>query len=155
MGRGPTKEYHKNMNPAYLEGTLTCLNQEYIKNNINKEFPLILNIEPTNHCNLDCYLCARAKAIELGKKKLGNMEFKLYKKIINECSNHQKLLMLNFHKDGESLLHPRIYDMIRYAKIMDVAETIHSHPTISEMVLEASEASIGKAIHKKGRPIHD
>ena len=57
MGRGPTKEYHKNMNPAYIKGTLTCLNPEYIKNNINTNFPLVLNIEPTNNCNLDCYLC--------------------------------------------------------------------------------------------------
>ncbi|MFX0027954.1 MAG: dihydrolipoyl dehydrogenase [Candidatus Hermodarchaeota archaeon] len=39
--------------------------------------------------------------------------------------------------------------------VHDVAETIHSHPTISEMVLEGSEAVIGKAIHKKGRPIHE
>ena len=38
--------------------------------------------------------------------------------------------------------------------IHDVAETIHSHPTISEMVLEGSESVVGKAIHKKGRPIH-
>lgn len=38
--------------------------------------------------------------------------------------------------------------------IYDIVETIHSHPTISEMVLEASEAAIGKSIHKKGRPIH-
>jgi dihydrolipoamide dehydrogenase len=38
--------------------------------------------------------------------------------------------------------------------VHDVAETIHSHPTISEMVLEGSEAVVGKAIHKKGRPIH-
>ncbi|MFW9824229.1 MAG: dihydrolipoyl dehydrogenase [Candidatus Thorarchaeota archaeon] len=38
--------------------------------------------------------------------------------------------------------------------IHNVSETIHSHPTISEMVLEGTEAAIGKAIHKKGRPIH-
>ena len=38
--------------------------------------------------------------------------------------------------------------------IHDISDTIHSHPTISEMVLEGSEAVIGKAIHKKGRPIH-
>jgi dihydrolipoamide dehydrogenase len=37
--------------------------------------------------------------------------------------------------------------------VHDVAETIHSHPTISEMVLEGTEAVVGKAIHKKGRPI--
>lgn len=38
--------------------------------------------------------------------------------------------------------------------IHDIGETIHSHPTISEMVLEGCEAVIGKSIHKKGRPIH-
>ncbi|MFX1286909.1 MAG: dihydrolipoyl dehydrogenase [Promethearchaeota archaeon] len=37
--------------------------------------------------------------------------------------------------------------------IHDIAGTIHSHPTISEMVLEGCEAAIGRAIHKKGRPI--
>lgn len=125
MGRPPTKKYHKNMNEAYIEGTLTCLNPGYIKNSINTGFPLVLNIEPTNHCNLNCYLCARKKAIKLGKKKLGHMDFNLYRRIIDECSNHHKLLMLNLHKDGESLLHTRIFDMIRYAKMMDVAETIH------------------------------
>ncbi|MFW9989493.1 MAG: dihydrolipoyl dehydrogenase [Candidatus Odinarchaeota archaeon] len=38
--------------------------------------------------------------------------------------------------------------------VHDVSETIHSHPTISEMVLEGCESVVGKAIHKKGRPIH-
>jgi dihydrolipoamide dehydrogenase len=37
--------------------------------------------------------------------------------------------------------------------IEDITATIHSHPTLSEMVLEAAEAVIGRAIHKKGRPI--
>ncbi len=38
--------------------------------------------------------------------------------------------------------------------VHDVGETIHSHPTISEMVLEGAEAVVGMAVHKKGRPIH-
>ncbi|MFW9881505.1 MAG: dihydrolipoyl dehydrogenase [Candidatus Thorarchaeota archaeon] len=38
--------------------------------------------------------------------------------------------------------------------IHDVTETIHSHPTISEMVLEGCESVVGKSIHKKGRPIY-
>ena len=38
--------------------------------------------------------------------------------------------------------------------VHDVGETIHSHPTISEMVLEGVEDVFGFAIHKKGRPVH-
>jgi dihydrolipoamide dehydrogenase len=37
--------------------------------------------------------------------------------------------------------------------VHDVGETIHSHPTISEMVLEGAEDVFGMAIHKKGRPV--
>ncbi|MHA1229985.1 MAG: dihydrolipoyl dehydrogenase [Candidatus Helarchaeota archaeon] len=36
-------------------------------------------------------------------------------------------------------------------KVHDIAHTIHSHPTISEMVLETAEDVHGMAIHKKGR----
>lgn len=38
--------------------------------------------------------------------------------------------------------------------VHNIAEVIHLHPTISEMVLEGVEAVVGKAVHKKGRPIH-
>ncbi len=38
--------------------------------------------------------------------------------------------------------------------VHDITETIHTHPTLSEMVVETAEAAVGKAIHKKGRPIH-
>ena len=37
--------------------------------------------------------------------------------------------------------------------VHDVAETIHSHPTLSEMVLEGMEDVFGMAIHKKSRPL--
>lgn len=121
MGRGPTLEYHKDMMEGYIKGTLTCLTADFIKNNVNNEFPLVLNIEPTNACNLSCYLCPRANDI----RKVGFMDFDLFRKIIDECKTHRKLKMINFHKDGESLLHPRIYDMIKYAKLADVAEVLH------------------------------
>jgi len=37
--------------------------------------------------------------------------------------------------------------------VHEVTETIHSHPTLSEMVLEGMEDVYGMAIHKKSRPI--
>jgi dihydrolipoamide dehydrogenase len=35
----------------------------------------------------------------------------------------------------------------------DIVTTIHVHPTISEVVLEASEDTMGLAIHKMGRRV--
>ena len=37
--------------------------------------------------------------------------------------------------------------------VHEVTETIHSHPTLSEMVLEGMEDVFGMSIHKKSRPI--
>jgi dihydrolipoamide dehydrogenase len=37
----------------------------------------------------------------------------------------------------------------------EVAEVVHSHPTISEMVLETAEDVHGMAIHKIGHPRHE
>lgn len=39
--------------------------------------------------------------------------------------------------------------------VHDIGEVIHSHPTISEMVMEGAEDVIGMAVHKKGRPDHE
>ena len=121
MGRGPSTEYHKDMMEGYVKGSLTCLNAEYIRKNASIDFPLVLNIEPTNACNLKCYLCPRSSNV----RQVGYMDFEFYKQIIDECKRHKKLKMINFHKDGESTLHPRICDMIKYAKQADVAEAFH------------------------------
>lgn len=37
------------------------------------------------------------------------------------------------------------------AKVKDITETIHAHPTLPEIVLEAAEDVLGHAIHKIGR----
>ncbi len=36
-------------------------------------------------------------------------------------------------------------------KVADIIETIHAHPTLPEIVLEAAEDAHGKAVHKMGR----
>ncbi len=121
MGRGPTKEFYKDFNEEYVEGTLTCLRQDVIKAKINTEFPLVLNIEPTNDCNAHCFYCPRK--IMVAEKGLSYMSLEDYKMIIDQIP--EKLIMLNFHKDGESLLHKDLPEMIRYAKEKDVAKTVH------------------------------
>lgn len=37
------------------------------------------------------------------------------------------------------------------AKVKDIAETVHAHPTLPELVMEAAEDAHGTAIHKIGR----
>jgi len=73
--------------------------------------PSIIWIEPTNICNLRCKMCPQG----LGsmKRKKGMMNIKLFKKIIDEVKEWKPHIKL-FHM-GESLLHPKIIEMIEYA----------------------------------------
>jgi radical SAM protein with 4Fe4S-binding SPASM domain len=142
MGRGPTKNFHKEMNPSYTVGSLTCLKSEVIMEKINPDFPLVLNIEPTNACNLKCIYCPREEMIKY--QGIHHISLGTFQKIIDEASRYGKLIMLNLHKDGEPLLNPHLPEMITYAKKRGTAETIHLntngtllHKNIGTGILEA------------------
>lgn len=76
-----------------------------------KDFPERITVELTNRCNLECTFCPR----HLVDMKLGNMEWGLFAKIVDEAAEHLPMIMPIFFR-GESLTHPDIYKMIKYAK---------------------------------------
>jgi len=98
------------------------LKKQYLKVKISKDFPIDLHIEPTNLCNLSCSFCPTPRNKDIKK---GYMDLNLYKKIINECAESRKVMLLLLHKDGESLLHPDLPEMIRYAKEKNAAKITH------------------------------
>jgi MoaA/NifB/PqqE/SkfB family radical SAM enzyme len=84
-------------------------------------FPLHVDIESTNSCNLRCVMCPRNFVQEEIEKNLGNMEWDLYRKIIDECAeNGLPSIKLNYR--GEPLLHPDIVKMVKYAKDKGITE---------------------------------
>ena len=84
------------------------------------DFPFTLLIESTNLCNLDCFFCPRKEA----EKGIGVMDFELFTRIIDECAERGPLKLINLHKDGEPLAHPRIVDMVRYISERGAAEKV-------------------------------
>lgn len=84
---------------------------EYPKKFIVNDFPLHLDIELTNACNLRCKMCFRYVMNE----SEGFMSFDLFKKIINESEKYN-LPAVNITWRGESLLHKDVIEMIKYAK---------------------------------------
>lgn len=91
--------------------------KDRIKLSQDADFPAEIHIEPTNHCNKKCYMCPMRERYKRPIFPMGYMDFEIYKKIIDEASAvHGENLTLNLHKDGEPLMHPRIGDMIKYAK---------------------------------------
>jgi len=81
-------------------------------------------VEATSHCNLQCSFCGNRL---LGKDERGFMDFDLFRKLADEASGHVRQFNL-FHR-GESLLHPQIGGMIRYASEKGLRTRIHTNGT--------------------------
>lgn len=75
-------------------------------------FPLMLDIEITNACDLECIMCARTV---LMKRPVGFMDFALFKQIIDQAKANGCTTM-RFNGQGEPLLHKQFFDMVAYAK---------------------------------------
>lgn len=90
------------------------------------KLPHRLWIEPTNSCNLRCIICPNSNESLLPER--GFMDFEMYKGIVDEASGFVYDINL-FHR-GESLLHPRIYEMIEYASKKGLSTRLHTNATL-------------------------
>lgn len=81
-------------------------------------FPEIVHIENTNACNAKCIICARDSM----KRRVGFMDFNLFKRIIDECSNNKELKKVHLHGFGEPLMDERLLDRIQYTKQKGIKE---------------------------------
>lgn len=72
-------------------------------------YPDRLYLELTNHCNFECIMCPNGRG--LMKREKGFIDYDLCKNIIDEMAPHVDTIVL--HSWGESLLHPRIFDVIK------------------------------------------
>ena len=70
-----------------------------------------LNIEPTTACNLRCPECP--SGLRSFSRPTGNMDHKLFEKIVNENKRH--LWGMNFYFQGEPFIHPGLLEMVKFA----------------------------------------
>ncbi len=79
-------------------------------------FPIFIQIEPTNYCNLKCPQCP---AGGLGfKRAKHHMKLEEFKSIIDNVGEY--LLFITLWDWGEPLLNPELPEMIRYAAERDI-----------------------------------
>lgn len=81
-------------------------------------FPLHVDFEASFRCNLNCPMCFRP---HLDRREYGDMDFGLYCKGIDECAEHG-LYSIRLSWRGESSLHPRLVDMVAYARGKGIKE---------------------------------
>ncbi|MFA6321094.1 MAG: radical SAM protein [Candidatus Omnitrophota bacterium] len=76
-------------------------------------YPVMIQVEPTLHCNLQCVMCANP----LSKRSKKHMTMKQFKAIVDGMPFLKKMSLVG---SGEPLLNPELFKMIEYAKRRDI-----------------------------------
>lgn len=83
----------------------------YAAGKVSRKGPLVLRVEITNRCNMNCIMCER----EALKRNPINMDFNLFRKIIDDAAK-SGIRLLGLNRFGEPTMHPQLVEMADYAK---------------------------------------
>lgn len=109
LGKPDLLEFLRMKFPDYRSALTAIGNELFFRLNSRRGYRLTsANIEVTSKCNLRCAMCP----IEEMERPSGSMEWDLYREIIDR---NPDILSWQLYQWGESLLHPEITRMIRYA----------------------------------------
>lgn len=115
----------------------------FAQKTINYDFPAHLFIEPTNACNFRCKMCVRTN----GNNPIGNMDFALFKKIVDEAKQYGPR-SFSLHLFGEPLMAPKIVEMIKYIKESNPRNAVLLTTNGTLLTSEKSEALIKYRLDK-------
>jgi radical SAM protein with 4Fe4S-binding SPASM domain len=90
------------------------------KEQIVNDYPLLVDLELASVCNLKCPMCYTITDEFKERVNAKLMDFSLFKKIIDEIGGKVPALRLSLR--GESTLHPKFIECIRYAKEKGIKE---------------------------------
>jgi len=102
---------------AYRRGLILFKDVFYRKLHFIPPLPLIAIVELTNHCNAHCAMCDRNTMT----RKAGYIDWDLYCAIIDQIARY-RIRRVNLNRFGEPLLHPKVVEMVRYAKSKGIKE---------------------------------
>ncbi|GAB4279823.1 MAG: radical SAM protein [Candidatus Rifleibacteriota bacterium] len=114
------------------------LRQLYLKLKLPLEFPMILNIEPTNRCNLACSFCPR----KTSQRPEYDLDWSLFLRLVAELKKEGPILRVFLQKDGEPLLYARLVEMVEILRKINAARVI---AVITNGVLLTEEKFLGLA----------
>jgi MoaA/NifB/PqqE/SkfB family radical SAM enzyme len=89
------------------------------------QLPVRLWIESTSRCNLRCGYCPNKDIV---KEDHGFMDVELFKRIIDEVADYAYDVNL-FHR-GEPTMHPKLPEMVAYARAKGLYTRIHTNITL-------------------------
>jgi MoaA/NifB/PqqE/SkfB family radical SAM enzyme len=101
---------------------LTFAAEDALLSNLDSEFPLVINVEPTNRCNLRCSFCF----YKTYKPVQGDLDEELARNIAREIVTDNRFVqLLVLHKDGEPLLYNNLGWLIHLFKSTKRIGAVH------------------------------
>lgn len=101
-------------------------------------YPLYLDVEITNQCNLACKMCGT----NYSKRRKGIMDMRTFKKVINISTKYN--IPLRIIGWGEPSMHPDYYSMLEYAKQQGILLHINTN---GYMELPSNIGSVKYSFH--------
>lgn len=155
---GRWKEWEQQKGKDYFEYRNNW--ERYPREDYVGDFPLNLDIEPTNCCNLKCPFCYRTIAINNSKdtfNDLGMMSLDTYSKILDQIVVDGKCMVpaIKLTHRGEPLLNKNIPTMIRMAKKIGAVDVImNTNGTLltEEFSAEIIDAGIDRVLFSFDSP---
>jgi uncharacterized Fe-S cluster-containing radical SAM superfamily protein len=107
--------------------------------------PLVLQIEPTNICNLRCWFCP----VNNAKLQRGMMTLKTYRKVISDLEEFDtKIKCLHLYGNGEPLINQDFPEMVRIAKKSGRIESIDTTTNGLLLTNECVDKIVGAGLNK-------
>lgn len=155
---GIYKEWEKQKSEAYFAYRKNW--SEYPKKDFWGDFPLNLDIEPTNRCNLRCPFCYRTIAINKNLdtfEEQGTMSLDTYGQIMEQIVVDGKCMVpaIKLTHRGEPLLNKNLPKMIQMAKragAVDVIVNTNGTMLTEELAEEILDAGLDKMLFSFDSP---
>ena len=104
----------------------SCANADQIDDKTQEGAGLrIFQLELTNRCPFTCIMCPRGEMT----RELGDMDPALFRSIIDQIGDNRGEL-LYLHHFGESLVHPRFGELVRYASDRGLRTHVSCNPNV-------------------------
>jgi len=124
------------LNLAHIQAFAQCSNWPRFENLIRyywemyngvdmiKTAPFIMDIEPTDKCNLSCPFCPTGNKLDTGRST-SKLDLDNFKRVVDQT--YEKMYFACFSEWGEPLLNPETYDMIEYLNRKNVYTMVSSN----------------------------
>ncbi|HEY4372675.1 MAG TPA: radical SAM/SPASM domain-containing protein [Burkholderiales bacterium] len=137
--------FHEKLGSDWPEGYAKYRSDwaENAKNQVVADYPTLVDLELSSVCNLRCPMCYTISPQFRDHVDAKIMDFDMFKRIIDEIGGKVPALRLSLR--GESTVHPKFVDAVRYAKehgVKEISTLTHGGRLTLEYFKQVQEAGI-------------